>query len=75
MAPIHLIDDEKRAVSHDTLPATSEHADEEEVDDLEELRKKFVGDVNLPESECLGCLLSYSVLIDPARRGAFAQRV
>ncbi|KAF7983881.1 hypothetical protein HWV62_18228 [Athelia sp. TMB] len=51
MAPIHLIDDEKLPVSPDTLPATSEHADEEEVDDLEELRKKFVGDVNLPESE------------------------
>ncbi|KAF7967575.1 hypothetical protein HWV62_33731 [Athelia sp. TMB] len=51
MAPIHLIDDEKLPVSPDTLPATSEHADEEEADDLEELRKKFVGDVNLPESE------------------------
>ncbi|KZP12136.1 ribonucleotide reductase small subunit [Athelia psychrophila] len=50
MAPIHLIDDECREESPDTLFAGSEQA-EEVVDDLEELRKKFVGDINLPESE------------------------
>jgi len=47
--PVQLIDDERRSVSPDTVDADSEPA--EEVDDLEELRKKFVGELDLPESE------------------------
>ncbi|KZP05415.1 ribonucleotide reductase small subunit [Athelia psychrophila] len=49
MTPIHLIDDECHEESPDTLFVGSEHT-EDVVDDLEELRKKFVGDINLPES-------------------------
>ena len=45
---MQLIDDERRSVSPDTVDADSEPA--EEVDDLEELRKKFVGELDLPES-------------------------
>jgi len=47
-SPVHLIDDDCRSVSLDTIEACSEPA--EEVDDLEELSKKFVGEVDLPQS-------------------------
>jgi ribonucleoside-diphosphate reductase subunit M2 len=44
-----LIDDRKRSVSPD-----SEIADGLELEDnLDELRKKFVGEVDLPESRCM----------------------
>ncbi len=43
------IDDERRSTSPDTV------ADES---DLEELRKKFVGEVDLPESACSLFMLS-----------------
>ena len=45
---MQLIDDERRSVSPDTIDASSEPA--EQVDDLEDLRKKFVGELDLPES-------------------------
>lgn len=47
--PMQLIDDSKRSTSPDTV------ADDEvpEVEDIEALRKKFVGEVDLPESTCL----------------------
>lgn len=46
---MQLIDDSKRSTSPDTV------ADDEvpEVEDIEALRKKFVGEVDLPESTCL----------------------
>ncbi|KAG7097079.1 Ribonucleotide-diphosphate reductase (RNR), small subunit [Marasmius oreades] len=47
---VPLIDDKRRSTS----PLTGEDSDVEEeveVDDLDELRKRFVGDVELPESE------------------------
>jgi ribonucleoside-diphosphate reductase subunit M2 len=47
-AAVQLIDDESLPVSPDAVDANGEAA--EEVDDLEELRKKFVGEVDLPES-------------------------
>src|ERR1700676_1933633 len=47
-SPVHLIDDDCRSVSLDTIEACSEPA--EEVDDLEELSKKFFGEVDLPQS-------------------------
>ena len=50
-----LVDDERLPNSPDTIGADSEHDEEkeeveEEVDNLEELRKKFVGEIDLPES-------------------------
>jgi hypothetical protein len=47
--PLHLIDDRRHSVSPDTVDASSEPT--EEVDELEEFRKMFVGEVDLPESE------------------------
>jgi ribonucleoside-diphosphate reductase subunit M2 len=41
---IKLIDDERREESPDTVDAEGE-------EDIEELRQKFVGEVDLPESE------------------------
>jgi hypothetical protein len=41
-AKIQLIDDDRRSTS----PASED-------DNIEELRKKFVGDITLPESTCL----------------------
>jgi ribonucleoside-diphosphate reductase subunit M2 len=46
-ATIKVIDDERRSISPDTVDDTEEH---ELPDDIEELRKKFVGEVDLPES-------------------------
>jgi ribonucleoside-diphosphate reductase subunit M2 len=43
--PVQLIDDDRRSVSPDTIDA-----DSEEAADLKELRKKFVGELDLPES-------------------------
>ncbi|KIJ70196.1 hypothetical protein HYDPIDRAFT_79121 [Hydnomerulius pinastri MD-312] len=43
-----LIDDKKRSVSPDTL---GDDSDAEEQDDIQILRRKFVGEVDLPESE------------------------
>ena len=40
---MYLVDDESRSVTPGT-PVSSEE------DDLEDLRKKFVGEINLPES-------------------------
>ncbi|KAF8842251.1 ribonucleotide reductase small subunit [Paxillus ammoniavirescens] len=45
-----VIDDRKRSVSPDTLVDEDEIEDEDE-DDIQILRKKFVGEVDLPESE------------------------
>jgi hypothetical protein len=43
--------DDASSTSSDTLVVVSEPAEEEEEeDDLEELRKKFVGEIDLPES-------------------------
>ncbi|KAG0709523.1 ribonucleotide reductase small subunit [Suillus ampliporus] len=44
-----IIDDRKRSVSPDSEKAEALEVEDE--DDLEELRKKFVGEVDLPESE------------------------
>ena len=63
-AVVQLTDDERLPVSPDTVGADSEPA--EEVDDLEELRKKFVGEVDLPESK-LYSILCYHKLIDMLR--------
>jgi ribonucleoside-diphosphate reductase subunit M2 len=45
-----LIDDEPRSVSPDTV--NKESPEPEQEGDLEQLRKKFVGEIELPESEC-----------------------
>lgn len=52
------VDDKRLLNSPDTIGADSEHDEEkeevvEEVHDLEELRKKFVGEIDLPESTSL----------------------
>ncbi|KAH7916210.1 ferritin-like superfamily, partial [Hygrophoropsis aurantiaca] len=46
-----LVDDKRRSVSPDSLEDEQSESDEEPEDDLEVLRKKFVGEVDLPESE------------------------
>ncbi|KIM90680.1 hypothetical protein PILCRDRAFT_811140 [Piloderma croceum F 1598] len=52
-SPMNFVVDDASSTSSDTLVAISEPAEEEEEeeDDLEELRKKFVGEIDLPESE------------------------
>lgn len=42
--PLVLVDDRKKSQSPDTVSETS-------ADDVEEYRKRFVGEVDLPESE------------------------
>lgn len=49
MDALPVIDDRKRSVSPDSEKA--EGAEVEEEEDLDELRKKFVGEVDLPESQ------------------------
>jgi len=68
--------DDASSTSSDTLVVVSEPAEEEgeEEDDLEELRKKFVGEIDLPESTSLGSLLGLTLII-ACRRGASAQRL
>ncbi|KAH7920793.1 ribonucleotide reductase small subunit [Leucogyrophana mollusca] len=46
-----LIDDKRRSVSPDSLDDEESQESEEPEDELEALRKKFVGEVDLPESE------------------------
>ncbi|ESK97535.1 ribonucleotide reductase small subunit [Moniliophthora roreri MCA 2997] len=49
---VSLIDDKRRSISPASLvDDETEKKEEEDVEDLEELRKRFVGDVELPESE------------------------
>jgi ribonucleoside-diphosphate reductase subunit M2 len=52
-----LVDDKHLPNSPNTIGADSEHDEKEEIveeaDDLEELRKKFVGEIDLPESTSL----------------------
>ena len=52
---MNFVVDDASSTSSDTLVAISEPAEEEEeeADDLEELRKKFVGEIDLPESTSL----------------------
>lgn len=45
-----IIDDKRRSVSPDTVGDDDDSDCEEGEEDFEELRKKFVGEVNLPES-------------------------
>lgn len=66
--PVVLLDDKQRSVSPDTIGDASEPAEEAE-DDLEELRKKFVGEIDLPESEFLLVPVTCCVLIVTHRRG------
>lgn len=47
MDTLPLIDDRKRSVSPDS------GLELEDEDNLDELRKKFVGEVDLPESRCM----------------------
>jgi hypothetical protein len=65
--------DDASSTDSDTLVASSELSVEE--DDLEDLRKKFVGEIDVPESTSL--LSSHHVpwLIPVCRRGASAQRL
>jgi hypothetical protein len=67
---VYLVDDESRSVTPDTVVA-SEPAEE---DDLEELRKKFVGEIDLPESMSSVLHMLYRLVIVGRRRGAIAQR-
>jgi ribonucleoside-diphosphate reductase subunit M2 len=45
-----VIDDRKRSVSPDSEKAESLDLEDENEESLDELRKKFVGEVDLPES-------------------------
>jgi hypothetical protein len=72
-APVRLIDDRRRSGSPDTIDASSEPA--EEVDELEVFRKKFVGEVDLPESESYVPRVIQRILIDEYRRRAIAEGV
>ncbi|OJA17025.1 hypothetical protein AZE42_00563 [Rhizopogon vesiculosus] len=46
-----VIDDRKRSVSPDSEKAEGSELQDEDADNLDELRTKFVGDIELPESE------------------------
>jgi ribonucleoside-diphosphate reductase subunit M2 len=52
---VDIIDDSRRSESPDTICAEEEVCQQEveEEESLEELRKKYVGEVNLPESASL----------------------
>jgi ribonucleoside-diphosphate reductase subunit M2 len=51
MDALPVIDDRKRSISPDSEKAEGPEVEEE--GDLEELRKKFVGEIDLPESQWL----------------------
>ena len=49
-ANVPVVDNKRLAESPDTV--TTEEEDASKPEDIEELRKQFVGDVNLPECTC-----------------------
>lgn len=51
-----IIDDKRRSVSPDTVGDGEDDDDEEDVEDL---RKKFVGEIDLPESVSLFCVFFF----------------